>query len=250
MTGMNIQDYLEQGGKLTSPENVPPRYRGELMRLMASFVDSELAAAAGFADAINDAPGIRNRIAAAQIVQEKLANAGKVLAVMSEFGADTARYDNQHTWSARMDRHADLAAARHGGDMRLSVFHYPVQGWIDAVVLQFLMGLATDVQMSDMTRVSYAPLADAFRDIALREAHHTDMARQGLSLIVDTTEGRSQAGQSVGYWLPRVEAAFGQAGSQRFETLRKFGLRHSPNEDLRDAWRAKAADELAALKLN
>ena len=79
---MKIEDYLAQGGKLTSPGNVPPRYRGELLRLMASFVDSELAGAAGFADTINDAPGIKNRIAAAKITQEKLNHAGRVLEVM------------------------------------------------------------------------------------------------------------------------------------------------------------------------
>ncbi len=41
---MPIEAYLAQGGKLTTPENAPPRYRGELLRLMATFVDSELAA--------------------------------------------------------------------------------------------------------------------------------------------------------------------------------------------------------------
>ena len=61
---MNIEDYLSQGGVLTSPGNVPARYRGELMRLMGSFVDSELAASAGFAGSINFAPGIKERIAA------------------------------------------------------------------------------------------------------------------------------------------------------------------------------------------
>lgn len=40
MSDMTIEDYLAQGGKLTSPGNVPARYRGELLRLMASFVDS------------------------------------------------------------------------------------------------------------------------------------------------------------------------------------------------------------------
>lgn len=40
---MNLDDYLAQGGVLTSPDNAPPRYRGELLRLMSSFVDSELA---------------------------------------------------------------------------------------------------------------------------------------------------------------------------------------------------------------
>ena len=40
---MPIEDYLDQGGVLTSPVNAPARYRGELLRLMATFVDSELA---------------------------------------------------------------------------------------------------------------------------------------------------------------------------------------------------------------
>ena len=63
---MSIEQYLGEGGVLSSPANVPPRYRGELLRLMASFVDSELAGSAGFADVINDAPGIQERISAAR----------------------------------------------------------------------------------------------------------------------------------------------------------------------------------------
>ncbi len=99
---MDIADYLARGGKLTSPGNVPARYRAELMKIMASFVDSELAGAAGFADAINAAPGIAGRIAAARIVAEKTAHAGRVLRIMGEFGADTERYARHHPWTARL----------------------------------------------------------------------------------------------------------------------------------------------------
>src|SRR5262249_13064619 len=142
---MNIDDYLAQGGVLSSPVNVSPRYRGELLRFMASFVDSELAGSAGFADCINDAPGLKQRIAAARIVLEKTDHAERVLNVMSSFGADSARYAVHHPWGARMARDADLRTARLGGDMRLSVFHYPIQGWTDAVVMNALMGSATGV---------------------------------------------------------------------------------------------------------
>ena len=76
---MSIADYLAQGGKLSSPENVPPRYRAELLRLMSSFVDSELAGSAGFADAINWAPGIKERIAASRITLEKADHAERIL---------------------------------------------------------------------------------------------------------------------------------------------------------------------------
>ena len=40
---MTIDSYLSQGGVLSNPSNVPPRYRAELLKLMAIFVDSELA---------------------------------------------------------------------------------------------------------------------------------------------------------------------------------------------------------------
>ena len=75
---MPIEDYLAKGGVLTSPANVPARYRGELLRLMAIFVDSELAGSAGFADTINTAPGITARIAACRITLEKADHAERL----------------------------------------------------------------------------------------------------------------------------------------------------------------------------
>ena len=38
----NLLRYIAAGGKLDAPENASPRYRGELMRLIAVFVDSEM----------------------------------------------------------------------------------------------------------------------------------------------------------------------------------------------------------------
>ena len=65
---MSIESYLAQGGMLSNPANVPPRYRAALLKLMATFVDSELAGAAGFAEIINEGPGIKARIAAESLV--------------------------------------------------------------------------------------------------------------------------------------------------------------------------------------
>ncbi len=93
---MNIEDYLAQGGVLTSPGNLPARYRDEVMRRMSSFVDSKLAASAGFAASINLAPGIKERIAASRITLEKADHAERVLNVMADFGTDTARHQHQH----------------------------------------------------------------------------------------------------------------------------------------------------------
>jgi 1,2-phenylacetyl-CoA epoxidase catalytic subunit len=232
-----IFDYLARGGKLTSPENAPPRYRAELMRMMASFVDSEFAGAAGFADLINDGPGIRERIAASRIVMEKFDHGERVLAIMGEFGANIDRYQSVHPWNERIGRNENLGATRRGGDMRLNVFHYPLQGWLDAVVMNSLMGLATVVQLRELARASYQPLADVFEEILPRETRHAELGEEGVARLLEQDASAPRAvRESIDYWRPRVAASFGAAGSPRFDMLSRCGLRHRRNEELLVEW--------------
>jgi len=245
---MNIDEYLAEGGILTSPDNVPARYRAELMRLMATFVDSELAGAAGFADLINAGPGINERIAAAYIVAEKNQNAADVLKLMGDFGADIRRYATHHPWTERMPRGADIGAARVASDMRLAVFNYPLTGWIDAVVMNFLMGLAVGHQLAEFSKVSYQPLASAFRKITPIEARHVTLADKALGRICACTDV-GQAQISVDYWWPRVAASFGQVSSAKLENLRRWGLRHDDNMTLRTQWRERTLPLLSGFGL-
>lgn len=246
---MRIEDYLAQGGVLSNPANVPPRYRAELMKLMASFVDSELAGAAGFADIINQGPGIKERIAAARIVLEKTDHADKVLRIMGDFGADTNRYANHHPWTARLAREADIGATRGEHDMRLAVFNYPLTGWTDAVTMNLLMGRAVAVQMTDFALVSYQPLAEAFRAIAPVEAHHAELAEEGIAKLI--ANGETPAIEaSLAYWWPRVAASFGATASAKADSLRAMGLRHVPNAELKARWEAETHAVLARLGLN
>lgn len=245
---MSIEDYLARGGVLTSPGNVPPRYRAELMKLMAIFVDSELAGAAGFADVINDAPGIKERIAAAKIVLEKTDHADRVLRIMGEFGADTARYASHHPWTARLDRGADIGARRGDHDMRLAVFNYPLEGWADAVVMNLVMGTAVGVQLAEFARVSYQPLAEAFRGIIPAETRHTELAAEGIGRLQDGGHAAELAA-SVRYWMPRVAASFGDTQSTKTQMLQRLGLRHQSNAELRAEWENRIAERLADLGL-
>lgn len=247
---MSLDAYLEQGGVLSSPANASPRYRGELMRLMASFVDSSLAGSAGFAAVINAAPGIKERIAAARIVLEKTDHAERVLDIMESFGADASRYATHHPWAKRLERDADIGATRLGEDMRLSVFHYPLDGWIDAVTMNALMGTAATVQLDELVRVSYQPLAEAFRVIGPRERRHAELGVEGLRKILVDPAAREMVEASVAYWAPRVAASFGDVRSTRFDALRRFGLRHASNAALLAAWRASMTAVLAEFDLS
>ena len=137
-----LVSFVTGGGRLSAPDNVTPRYRGELMRLMAIFVDSEMAGASGFADCINLAPGLKERIIATRIVFDKFNHARQVLDLMEQFGANTAQYVGAHPWAARLDRSVNLGTRRMDGDMRLNVFHYPINGWVDSVVMMLSITIA------------------------------------------------------------------------------------------------------------
>ena len=246
---MSIESYLAQGGVLTSPGNVPPRYRAELMRLMATFVDSELAGSAGFADVINEGPGITERIAASRIVLEKLDHAERVLKIMGEFGANTDRYANHHPWTARLPRDADIGATRSEHDMRLAVFNYPLQGWADAVVMNLLMGKAVTIQLAEFRLVSYQPLAEAFRAIAPVEGRHAELAEEGLAKLVEDESTRDTVHASIDYWWPRVAVSFGGDNPARAEALAAFGLRRSANSALRSRWEAEVLAVVERMEL-
>lgn len=247
MSDDDIIDYLARGGKLSAPGNAPPRYRAEILRLMASFVDSELAGAAGFADCINLGPGVKERIAASRIVLEKLDHAERVLKIMGGFGANVARYQNVHPWAARIARQDDIGLDRQAGDMRLNVFHYPISGWTDSVVLNVLMGTATVIQLSDYAVMSYQPLAEAFRGILPREQRHAELGQEGLDALgARGSAAQKEISDSVDYWFPKVAATFGGAGSKRSELLRRFGIRRRSNADMLEEWRGRVSIALGS----
>ncbi|MGG4775470.1 Phenylacetic acid catabolic protein [Paenalcaligenes sp. Me52] len=247
---MKIEEYLEQGGVLSSPENAPARYRGELMRMMSAFVDSELAASAGFASSINFAPNIKARIAASRITLEKADHAQRVLEIMRSFGTDVERYEQQHDWAARLPRDSALPTARQGSDMRLSVFYFPLNNWVDAVVMNVLQGFAAEVQLEELSKVSYGPLAEVFRDIAPQEVHHAELGQEGLSVLVKAGTHTQQIKESLAYWHPRVAAGFGQQNSTRYAMMCRLGLRHESNSDQLLRWEKRVNDHLQALGLH
>lgn len=243
----DILDYLSRGGKFSAPGNAPARYRAELLRIMASFVDSEMAGAAGFADCINMGPGVKERISASRIVLEKLDHAERVLKIMGEFGANIARYQNVHPWAARIGRDEDIGVRRREGDMRLNVFHYPLKDWTDAVVMNVMMGAATLIQLGDLANCSYQPFGAALREILPREKRHAELGEEGLrSLAARSDAERRRIDESVNYWWPRVAATFGAPKSERTELLQRFGLRHRSNQDLHQEWRNRMSVVLSA----
>lgn len=238
--------HLARGGRITGKDHVSRGYRGELMRLMATLVDSELAGAAGLAEYINRAPGLKERRIAARIVSEKFGHAETVLALMEPFGVNPALYVREHSWTARLDRDLDLGNRRVGGDRRLNVFHYPIDGWTDAVTFNWLMSTASAIQLDELAHCSYLPLAEAMKAIVAREGEHAVQGGAGLAQAIERSGSRIAAQASVAYWHPRVAASFGRTDSDRLALYAGYGLRRLSNAELLARWNAAITPRLAA----
>ena len=239
---------IRSGGTVTSDSQMSPGYKGEAIRLMTIFVDTEMAWAAGYADYINRAPGMRERVIAAQVVSEKLGHAEIVLKLMEPFGVRPGLYIRSHAWTARLDRNLDLGTRRVGDDKRLNVLHYPYQGWMDAVASNLLLGYSAPVHLTELATCSYAPLAKAMTAIVKRETEHAKLAERGLAQAIDR-EGTAPAQVAVAYWYPRVAATFGGIASERYALYRRYGLRHRDNATLLAKWQATVGARLKKLGL-
>jgi 1,2-phenylacetyl-CoA epoxidase catalytic subunit len=226
-------------------EPVPTTYRSELMRLMVVFADSELAGAAGFCPFINRGPGVRERIVAAKIVTEKYVHADMALKLLEPFGVNSMLYVRSHAWDSRLDRQIDLGSRRIGGDKRLNVFHYPLEGWEDAIVFNMLMGAATAIQLAEMAHSSYAPLAAAITQILPREQEHAQLGEDGVLQAIERNGSKVAVQTAVNYWHPRVAATFGRVDSDHAAIYIQYGLRQRSSAEMLGDWKAQSG---AALK--
>lgn len=240
---------LAAGERLAAGAALPPGYRGELMRLMVVLADSELAGAAGFCPYINRGPGIRERIVAAKIVAEKYVHAEMVLDLLKPFGVNPQLYVRSHAWDARLDREIDLGTRRLGGDKRLNVFHYPLEGWEDAVMFNMLMGSASAVQLAELADCSYRPLADAIAQILPREREHASLGETGVRQAIERRGSRASAEAALNYWYPRVADTFGRADSDNAALYVKYGLRRRGNSEMLADWKQQSATAISRLGL-
>ena len=240
---------IGDGGCVDGPDGATPGYRTELMRLMVVLVDSELAGAAGFAELVNAAPTLEDRVLAARMVSEKYGHANQVLSLLAPFGVKPDLYLTEHAWAGRVDRSANLGTRRIGGDKRLNVFHYPLQGWLDALVFEMLMGSASVVQLTDQADCSYAPFAAVLSDVIAGEDRHARQGETALANLIERSGNRTRPQAAVAYWQPRVAASFGRGDSDRLDLYRAYGLKKSSNADLLSAWQADVGPRLAKLGL-
>jgi 1,2-phenylacetyl-CoA epoxidase catalytic subunit len=113
-----------------------------------------------------------------------------------------------------------------------------------------LMGQATVVQLDELTRGSYQPLADVLSMILPVEKRHAELGEQGLKIALGRGHDKTDAQASVNYWYPRVADTFGSGASDHFAQHRKYGLRQKGRAELLAQWQSIVHPVLVPLGLS
>ena len=151
---------------------------------------------------------------------EKLDHAERVLDIMGELRRRYRRAMRPAPWAERAaPRRRHRRQRAHGGDMRLSVFHYPSQGWIDAVVMNVLMGKAIG-HPARRIRARLLPAAGRGfpRHPAARAPPHGARRRGAdASIAADPASRARRRKPSIAYW---TAARRGELRRRRLAPLR------------------------------
>ena len=107
---------------------------------------------------------------------------------------------------------------------------------------------ALDDSHADLRMAVLNELAEALREIAPVEAHHAELAEEGLARLIGDGQG-ARIKSSLAYWHPRVSAIFGDASPERMAQLAAWGLRRTPGAEMRREWEARVTAALARLEI-
>ncbi|UXM96488.1 phenylacetate-CoA oxygenase subunit PaaI (plasmid) [Bartonella sp. HY329] len=254
-----LKDYLKNGGRLLSIEEVIDPYREELLQTLAAFFDSELAVSAGFTCLLDMVPNIQMRVNVARLIAEKAEHAKALLDMMGEFGEKRPEYLNRlygaegFDWAARLKRDSDLSlGASISLDKRVPVLYYPIENWLDAVIMYVLMEKAAYILIGELGQIFYKPLAMACQLVMTSERQHANLSREELLRLAkgaykNGTLEKIEA--SFNYWLQRTRANFDPDNLPYFERLRALGLPHRSNQEMLNLFNLRVDDLRLSLNL-
>ena len=110
--------------------------------------------------------------------------------------------------------------------------------WPEYCMLNALGDRAAAFQIADYVKSSYAPLARVCKSVARDERGHAVMGEMHLRALCAGATGRSEAQELLGSWYPNALDMFGRSDSGRQYRFIEYGLKETPNEVMRQRYRA------------
>ncbi len=228
---------VAEGQQISSPDEMSPEYRDDLVHLMTMQADSELAGAFGYVPWIAKAPGVEEKLIVANIVRDETRHAKAVYGLLRDLGVDVDSRVAEHDYDYRVRQEGtDLGTNRPGTDARVNIFYYPIDSWADFVTFNFMMDRGAGHQLEDGLECSYAPWANELHRIFKEELTHIRHGDMWVERMAKDPATKDEVQAAINRWYPRTMNIFGRPGTSRNQRYRRFGLKKRDNDEVRKAF--------------
>lgn len=236
---------IESGEKIEADDWMPEEYRRSLVKLISMHGISEIMGALPEKEWTPKAPTLRRKLGIMAKVQDEMGH-GQLLLRVTEDLLKPYGKNREHIMQ-------DLLS----GDLKFhNVFHMPTKTWADAGMVGWLVDGAAIISQTNMLDASYGPYQRALQRICKEEVFH---AQHGESIIMALAEGtkeqRAILQDSLNRWWEPILMFFGPGsaattGSSKQDVMKKYRIRKSSNEELRQAFLDKYLPRVFSLGLS
>jgi ring-1,2-phenylacetyl-CoA epoxidase subunit PaaA len=224
---MDIEAVKERAGpRAFSPKHdLPEEYREAATRMIQFHANSEVMG--GYLDKqfTRHAPSIDRKLACTAKVQDEIGHAQLLYRAAETLGVKT--------------REEMLDELERGDGKFLNCFHYPVDSWYEAPMIDFFVDGGAMRRQATLKATSWEPYAHAMDKVCFEEGFHVKHGEDILrELMGSSRANRERVQETFEEWWPRIIQFFGPPNkdSTHNDFAQAVGLKTASNDDLRQAF--------------
>ncbi|WP_313695697.1 Phenylacetic acid catabolic protein [Halorarum halobium] len=224
---MDIEEVTERAGprQFGPGDDMPEEYRTAATRMIQFHANSEVMGGYLDKEFTRHAPSLDRKLANTAKVQDEVGHAQLLYRAAETLGVKT--------------REEMLEELRVGKGKFLNCFHYPVDSWYEAPMIDFFVDGGAMRRQATLKNTSWTPYAHAMDKVCFEEGFHV---KHGESILRELMRGskatRERTQETFDEWWPRILQFFGPTNdeSTHDDFAQQVGLKTVSNDELRNSF--------------
>jgi ring-1,2-phenylacetyl-CoA epoxidase subunit PaaA len=224
---MDLDEVIAEAGprRFSPKDDMPEEYRKAATRMLQFHANSEVMG--GYLDKqfTRHAPSLDRKLACTAKVQDEIGHAQLLYRAAETLGVKSR--------DEMLDELAD------GRGKFLNCFHYEVDSWYEAPMIDFFVDGAAMRRQATLKSTSWEPYAHAMDKVCFEEGFHVKHGEDILRELMSGSKAtRERVQETFEVWWPRILQFFGPTNDQsrHNDFAQQVGLKTMTNDELRQAF--------------
>jgi ring-1,2-phenylacetyl-CoA epoxidase subunit PaaA len=224
---MDIEAVKERAGprEFSPADDLPGEYREAATRMIQFHANSEVMGGYLDKEFTRMAPSLDRKLACTAKCQDEIGHAQLLYRAAESLGVKS--------------REQMLDELQAGEGKFLNCFHYPVDSWYEAPMIDFFVDGGAMRRQATLKNTSWEPYAHAMDKVCFEEGFHVKHGEDILRELMTSSKANQERTQAVfEEWWPRVLQFFGPTNdeSHHDDFAQQVGLKTVSNDELRNSF--------------